>query len=691
MSGPSRTLRIVLALGIASGAVVLASRASAQSYPGIPPGALDEVRRASVSWELRTGPPRRVVDQVALVPDVPTFLEVIGTWDSGHWFPVLIDDVELSFKFLRAFRPARVVRFPRKAPPVEADRAWEAAVSAVGRSWSPGAQAGAAPPRGDAVLQGKDPVPPGMVLSSPDSPMLAGAVALAAGRFQPLVRWDVSKKYSDELSQEDALALVIALEEKVANLTPKYARLGDDCDFLTLAGDWPYRYNVQRDFTDPHLPIRHFSEQHGGPFAFDDLIGRSADRRSRWAFTGRLLGDAKTSVYRAMCSLFLEPKSAMLVNTYDENDRGFSAYSMPKAATRLESLFPTTHRSGVRANLSGWHQAFDPINRNGLVLINSHGMPAQFHVTGGTATTSDVPFSVPAAVVMIHSFSAANPVDDSTIAARWLANGAFVYFGSMNEPALNAFRTPDAVAGLMNEDLPMGAALRQTLAEGFGEPWRLLYLGDPLYRVRSRGRDDRLAPEGWATVASWPRYAEMPPLQGTETDDVKLNWAVRTAVARLGRSTPTAPRGDLATVLRSIRRDALSPTLLPYFDALLADTLLDANRPTELHERLASIPASARSPDVRRILETCQVLSLHRYAGTRDFAKAAEVWAEVVRSRPSREYLELVTGRVGPLADDRARRERWRVHLRAAENALKGTPGAEVVAAERKRVEEQLR
>ncbi len=32
------------------------------------------------------------------------------------------------------------------------------------------------------------PTPPGAVLASPDGRMLAGAVALAAGRFQPLVR-----------------------------------------------------------------------------------------------------------------------------------------------------------------------------------------------------------------------------------------------------------------------------------------------------------------------------------------------------------------------------------------------------------------------------------------------------------------------------------------------------------------------
>src|SRR5690242_606010 len=99
-------------------------------------GSLDEIRRASVFWERRPGPERRVVDQVCLVPDLPTFLEAIAAWDETHAFPILIDDVELTFKFLRAFRPARIVRYPRRSAPIPAGRLWDEAVAAVGRSWS---------------------------------------------------------------------------------------------------------------------------------------------------------------------------------------------------------------------------------------------------------------------------------------------------------------------------------------------------------------------------------------------------------------------------------------------------------------------------------------------------------------------------------------------------------------------------
>ena len=64
---------------------------------------------------------------------------------------------------------------------------------------------------------------------------------------------------------------------------------------------------------------------------------------------------------------------------------------------------------------------------------------------------------------MIHSFSAADPTDPRTIAGRWLANGAFVYFGAMNEPFLQAFRPPRLVAALIAEGVPLGAAMPRNL------------------------------------------------------------------------------------------------------------------------------------------------------------------------------------------------------------------------------------
>src|SRR6516162_6429833 len=82
---------------------------------------LAELRVASVAWAGRVRPSRDVTDVVCLVPDMPTFLEAISTWDANHFFPILIDDATYSLKFLRAFKPARVIRFPKKPAPPKPD------------------------------------------------------------------------------------------------------------------------------------------------------------------------------------------------------------------------------------------------------------------------------------------------------------------------------------------------------------------------------------------------------------------------------------------------------------------------------------------------------------------------------------------------------------------------------------------
>ncbi len=69
------------------------------------------LRRAAASWRRAPGPRRMVIDQVCLVPDVPSFFEAIAAWDEGHYFPILIDEPAWTLPFLRAFRPALVVRY----------------------------------------------------------------------------------------------------------------------------------------------------------------------------------------------------------------------------------------------------------------------------------------------------------------------------------------------------------------------------------------------------------------------------------------------------------------------------------------------------------------------------------------------------------------------------------------------------
>jgi hypothetical protein len=632
---------------------------------------LDDLRRASVAWDVRKGPERRVIDQVALVPDVPTFLAAIRTWDRGHYFPILLDDTEYALKFLRAFRPARVVRFAGPAPPIPSGKTWDEAVAAVGKAW---AEPGGAPPAGDAVPTGLGPTtapPPGVVLSSPDSPMLPAAVALAAGRLQPLIRWEPGKTGRDVLSGEEAGQVALDLARKVLATCPKSLQLGDDCDFLTLAGDWPYRVNVVA------------KEPLGGLACFDDALGRA--RGERWAYVGRLTGGPAASLYQAMCALFLQPESALLFDTYDDRDPNFRDYGTAAASTRLQPLLPVARRAGAQADIAGWHRAFDPVNRAGLILLNSTGDPTRFSLAGGMfGHPGDVPPTIPAVVHVIHSYSAADPTNPDTLAGRWLANGAFVYYGSINEPYLPAFRTPTLVADLIAEGLPLSAAFRQGSGEAFGGPWRLIYLGDPLYRIRPDAtRATRVAGRDDPAWRPYLNYRQPPAGSG---DDAKLSWALKAALYRAGRES--APRDDLLAALLSIRRDRLAPSARGVFDAILADALTLANRPGDLRARLGRIPAGEASPDVRRWLETARMADLHRALAARDLAAAGAVWDELVRSGSPDELKGRATERLGRAADSPAGLRTWRARLAATLRDADKAP--EFVRAELRRVEAAL-
>ncbi len=166
---------------------------------------MDDIRlgpllNANDSWRKTAARRRLVVDQVCLVPDLPTFLEAIAAWDERHYFPILIDEPAWTLPFLRAFQPARVVRYTSKphasasvsdaksgSAPLRGEAAWLKAIDAVRRACS-------TPPKGDNATDGppssanSQANTPGLVIADPDSSTIGAAVALAAGHFQPLVR-----------------------------------------------------------------------------------------------------------------------------------------------------------------------------------------------------------------------------------------------------------------------------------------------------------------------------------------------------------------------------------------------------------------------------------------------------------------------------------------------------------------------
>ncbi len=714
-----------------------------------------------------------MIDQVCLVPDVPSFLEAIATWDARHFFPILIDEPAWTMPFLRAFRPERVVRYtargdgrrvstsPIDAPNSPAARLalWQKAMEAVARAWSdPTPRGGKFPPAGSPP-RGLGPTPPGVVLTAPDSPMLAGAVALAAGRFQPMVRlepsmWDLENpgeggrayRFADQLTLRQASRFVRRLEARVASVTPRYDQLGDDCDFLTIAGDWPYRYenDVERG-------------QVRGVHALDDLIGRQiegdpeagglAASRRRWAYCGRLLGDPAASVARAMGALFLRPAEALLWDTY--NSAGpWGEYSLFAAADQLvrSSTGPDRVflRDGTRADLASWHRVVDPRNRFGFVWLNSSGSPNMFSIPNGPGRPADIPGGLPAAVVMIHSFSAADPADPRTIAGRWLAQGAFVFYGSVNEPYLTAFRPARLVAEMVADEVPLAAALRQGEFEPFGRPWRLIYLGDPLYRLPIRehtpdplatgpprwpsverpnsrlSKFDRLPSREWRRIS--PSYEEWPVVEvaasefrpgavSAASDETLLRWCQDAAIFELlsgftsndrGTKTAVSRPADRLSILKQVRREHLEEGLRSVYDESLIDALRESGELDELQARLSRIPSDECGPRVWQAIENLAMIRLALLAQDRDpvrvLNRALDLWDGVMRlSWPAgSEFPTQLTERVSALvqADATRRLGPWLDRLRKAGNELAARPGpiahAGVIAEERVRVEARV-
>ena len=618
---------------------------------------LDRLRRAMAAWEPRIGSRRTVVDAVCLVPDEATFFEALARWDEDHWFPILIEDVEYTSKFLRAFRPARVVRYPNRAPTVGGVLRWRNAVKAVGRSWTDDDDD---PPSGDRRSASNRGGAPGLVVSNPQATMLAGASALAAGHLQPLIRWEPGGSFGEMLSNADAQKMAEDLRAIVAEVAPDYDRLGDDCDFLTLALDYPYRYEGKGVTARP------------GPAAVDDLLGRHLGVpnpdlvRVRWAFNGRLLGDEVRAVYEAMCSLFLRPDRATLINAYGEGGGPpFGPFSLKPAAETLEGLMEVNRLDRDEADLGGWQSAFGPINRSGLVMINSSGNPSDFRIGGKVqARTWDVPLTSPAVVSMIHSFSAANPNEPGTIAGRWLANGAYVYFGSVHEPYVQSFRTPELLADLLDAGFPFGASVRMLPEESppFGNCWRLAYLGDPLFRIDPEGPPERVA--SWPPATDWPSY-EAPTEPSSDADPFSvLSWAIKLNIDLARRDAP--PSTAMADRLRQIDPRALDGVLREYRDLLLADALTRLDRLGDLRDDLGGRPPDAIGPSARRWLEASQVIGIQRALEADDWEAAAAIWAGLARSSPHPGLLKMATERLRPDGSSAQRRGRWARVVREA-------------------------
>lgn len=409
-----------------------------------------------------------VARTVVLVPTPDAYLDAVARWSLETRFPVLIDDGSEKSRarvarFVRAFEPVSVVRWAgdgthNLSAPVSADDRERLISDAAARAWNSADTASLKERWNELGFE-----PPGVVVASLFDPAWPAAVALAAGRGQPIV-WVREKPPGSvgvRVAGEVADALLAEIADRLDGLGYEWRAVGDTIDALTLCLNIPVRVN--RDGLDPP-----------GPVSLTDLAARHAGVQ-RWGWAGIVIGDEADAAWRAMCALFLQPDSAWLADGYRDREP-FNLYKIEPAAELLTAAGLTV-RADPRTTITDWRTRARLGVEAGFVHVNSSNGARAFNLVGGRAPASDTPaLWRPAIVHFVHSFSAAAIDDTRTIARQWLDRGAYVFVGSVHEPFLSAFHTPGRVAQRWLAPAPLGAAI----ARDRGSVWRVLYVGDPL-------------------------------------------------------------------------------------------------------------------------------------------------------------------------------------------------------------------
>lgn len=451
--------------------------------------------KANVLRQIQT-----VLPMVVVVHDAPSYLHAIANWEGGLRFPILWDDGSVEARehiarFVRGFDPKKVIALRYKdsddpdgwASKWNADRAnrekmfsyaLSSAMDSKAMDWN----------KSLADLNAQGVVSPGIVVCDVTDKTWAAALALSAGRLQPIVFAQKPSGVYQPMSLEDSDALERVIERAAQTSGHAWKEIGDDIDAITLAMNTGTR--IKTGSGDRQI------------LATTDRIGRleSGGTGARWAYCGQLIGNEARTVYQAMCALFLEFDQGFVWDGY-ESGGAWGLYDGTEAGEVLEKMKLKTEVHDLPKNsLRNWKlRMVRPIGERrddegnettssaGIMLMNSKGASNYFDLLGtvdGTGKPGHLPIlGVPMALHVVHSFSLQHPMNRTTVGGRFLERGMFVYAGSVDEPYLNAFVPTPTIAKRLGGTLAFAAAVRYDESK----VWKVTVLGDPLMTIGPAG------------------------------------------------------------------------------------------------------------------------------------------------------------------------------------------------------------
>ena len=448
------------------------------------------------------------LDRVVLVKDEASFLDEISHWRLEARWPVLIEDDILAPQFIRAFKPAQVVRRVEKAPNVDDPAVLKAAIeNAVSSAWN------TATPKSSPLeaITAQTYTPPGIAIMDTSDPAWVAGVALAAGRgLVPVFIPGNFGGANDVLAADQFDKLSKAVDQCFVSTGLSYGQLGDALEGAVLC-----KTTAQKTILNVSDALRPSARgmpaiNPADPVAVTDALCRNTDG-SRYAFCGAIFGTSTYCAYAAMSSLFLSRNSIGAFNSYQSAD--FAKYGFTELAQKLlEAGYTTKIWTGATAHILDWRQMLSHGFDSDVLFLNSSGNSDFFELgtPGKTpmkerAAPGDIPIlSKPLVLHMIHSWSLTAPMSHASIGGRWLESGVYAYVGSVQEPYLPAFSPPAEIMARCVNFVPYLIASR--VWEGpFALPWRVATLGDPFMLIQ--------APKSFTPSA---RKAPPPPVPGQE-------------------------------------------------------------------------------------------------------------------------------------------------------------------------------